>query len=86
MMKAQSFTKDLSNKPRTSCFLSKPFRPEGTEVNSRGRAALREAHGSEAKVEDPESVRQSTQFDLSGSDHTIDQFRGLRAKPLAHGY
>jgi hypothetical protein len=34
------------------------------KVNSRGRAALREAHGSdEAHMEDPDRVRQSIQFD-----------------------
>ena len=29
---------NLRSKPTTSCFLSKIFGPEGTEVNSRGRA------------------------------------------------
>ena len=37
---------NLCSKPTTSCFLSKIFGPGGTKVNSRGRAALREAHGS----------------------------------------
>jgi hypothetical protein len=37
---------NLRSKPTTSCFFSKIFGPGGTKVNSRGRAALREAHGS----------------------------------------
>ena len=37
---------NLRSKPTTSCFLSKISGPNGTKVNSRGRAALREAHGS----------------------------------------
>ena len=58
------------------------------KVNSRGRAALREAHGSqEAKIEDPERVRQSGLFDpFQGRIIRLEGFRGLRAKPLAHGY
>ena len=57
-------------------------------VNSRGRAALREApRKSDQILTDPERVKQvrpgST---LSGSDFDFHVIRGLRAKPLAHGY
>jgi hypothetical protein len=61
--------------------------PEGTEFNSRGRAALREAHGLNQHNE--VTLKGSHPFDcltLSGSMLFLHASRGLRAKPLAHGY
>jgi len=55
-----------------ACLEPQPNHPERMKVNSRGRAALREAHGSnEVGIEDPERVEQSRASILSGSDHMI---------------
>jgi hypothetical protein len=81
------FWRNLCNKPTTSCFFGKCSRPEGAQVNSRGRAALREAHGrakqTSKTLKGPDNQPSST---LSGSDRVTKLIPPASRKPLAHGY
>src|SRR6476659_1828892 len=69
-------------------FLRRFSSPEGTKVNSRGRAVWREAPGRRTK--NRRTLKGSTirlsNSTLSGSGASYNGLRGLRAKPLAHGY
>jgi len=59
-----------------------PKHPERMKVNSRGRAALREAHGSMEKNPRPlKGSNKQAVRPFQGSDHMIANVRGLRAEP-----
>jgi len=82
------FWRNLCNKPTTSCFFGKCSRPEGAQVNSRGRAALREAHGrakqTSKTLKGPDNQPSST---LSGSDRVtklIPRASRKAARPRLH--
>ena len=60
------------------------FHPERMQVNSRGRAAFRAAHG---KLEPGDQTLKGLNDQRPLQGHVrLRLYRGLRAKPLAHGY